>query len=64
VLEVREADLAKVRTILTDHGRSCGGLWHTVIGRLDTTGVLAWDAADLSVPVESLFRAWHAPLDW
>jgi hypothetical protein len=53
-----------VRTILTDHGRSCGGLWHTVIGRLDTTGVLAWDAADLSVPVESLFRAWHAPLDW
>ncbi|XVJ58264.1 MAG: phosphoribosylformylglycinamidine synthase [Tepidisphaera sp.] len=64
VLEVREADLAKLRTILTDHGRSCGGLWHTVIGRLDTTGVLAWDAADLSVPVESLFRAWHAPLDW
>jgi len=64
VLEVREADLPKIRTILADNGRSCGGLWHTVLGRLDTSGVLAWDQADLSVPVEDLFRAWHGPLDW
>jgi phosphoribosylformylglycinamidine synthase len=64
VLEVREADLAKVRTILADFGRSCGGLWHTVVGRLDTSGLLAWDQADVSVPVEDLFRAWHGPLDW
>ena len=56
--------MAKVRTILTDFGAPCGGLWHTVLGRLTAGGRLTWAAADLDCPVEDLFRAWHSPLDW
>jgi phosphoribosylformylglycinamidine synthase subunit PurSL len=64
VLEVREAELPKVRTILTDFGRPAGGLWHSVVGRLDTSARLVWATADLDVPVEDLARAWRSPLDW
>jgi phosphoribosylformylglycinamidine synthase len=64
VLEVREADLPKVRMILTDYGRSVGGLWHTVIGRLDSSARLVWPAGDLDTAVEDLARAWRNPLDW
>jgi phosphoribosylformylglycinamidine synthase len=57
VLEVRTADLPKVRTALA-------GTTVTELGAVNTSGRLTWAAAGVDCPVEDLFRAWHAPLDW
>jgi phosphoribosylformylglycinamidine synthase len=64
VLEIRPEDLPRVRTILSDFGATCAGLWHRVLGRLNASGHLTWPGADLDVSVETLATAWRAPLDW
>ncbi len=64
ILEVKREDLAKVRTVLSDHASSCGGLWHMVLGTLNDSGRLSWLGANLDEQVEDLARAWLAPLDW
>lgn len=60
ILEVREADLQKVRNVLRDFG----GLRLAVLGRLTNTGRLTWQQADLDAAVVDLAQAWLNPLDW
>ena len=60
VLEVRAADVAKIKTVLRDYG----AIFTTTLGTLDSTGQLSWPKADLSADVAVLADHWLAPLDW
>jgi phosphoribosylformylglycinamidine synthase II len=60
VLEVKAADMNRIRDVLRDFG---GVPWRH-IGNLNTSGRLLWKHADVDVPVSDLARAWLAPLDW
>jgi phosphoribosylformylglycinamidine synthase len=60
ILEVREADLPKVRNVLRDFG----GPRLTVLGKLTGSGRLAWPQQSLDIPVADLAQAWLNPLDW
>jgi hypothetical protein len=60
VLEVRSADLPKIKTVLRDFG----AIFTTTLGVLDSSGVLSWPKADLSAEVATLADRWLAPLDW
>ncbi|HYE62544.1 MAG TPA: phosphoribosylformylglycinamidine synthase subunit PurS [Phycisphaerales bacterium] len=60
ILEVRDADLPKVRNVLRDFG----GVRLTVLGRVNDSGRLTWQHADVDVGVSELAQAWLNPLDW
>jgi phosphoribosylformylglycinamidine synthase len=60
VVEVRPADMQRVRTVLTDHG----AIFAIAAAKLNPTGRLTWAQADLDAGVEELATAWRAPLDW
>ena len=60
VLEVRAADLPKIKTVLRDFG----ALFTTSLGTLDHSGTLSWPRADLTAEVAVLADRWLAPLDW
>jgi phosphoribosylformylglycinamidine synthase subunit PurSL len=60
VLEVAPANLAKLRTILTD----AGGVFAQPIGTITSSGRLVWPQGDLDARVDDLAAAWRAPLDW
>ncbi|MDI1290861.1 MAG: AIR synthase-related protein, partial [bacterium] len=60
VLEVRPADLTKIKSVLRDFG----AIFTTTLGVLDSSGVLSWPKADLIADVSVLADRWLAPLDW
>ncbi len=54
LIEVAPGDVAKVRTVLADHG----AIPSIVIGKVTPTGRLLWQRADLDETVESLADRW------
>jgi phosphoribosylformylglycinamidine synthase II len=60
VLEVKPEDVQKVRNVLRDF--NCGPC--VVAGTLNNSGVLSWQAGDLSARVVDLAQAWLTPLAW
>jgi phosphoribosylformylglycinamidine synthase len=60
VLEVRSSDVAKIRTVLNDHG----AIHMTTLGNLNASGRLTWQAGDVDLAVEALRLAWMGTLDW
>jgi phosphoribosylformylglycinamidine synthase subunit PurSL len=59
VLEVAPADVHTIMAACTH-----AGIAAMPLGTLNTTGVLAWPAAQLHAEVTALAQAWLAPLDW
>lgn len=64
VVEVAPENLARVRQVLRDYGERVGGLFHSVVGHVTSTGRLVWPHADLNADVNVLADTWLAPLDW
>ncbi len=59
VLEVATNNVAAVQETA-----SAAGITVTQLGTLNSSGVLAWSACDVRVPVDELAKAWLTPLDW